>query len=429
MKSSIVLFIFSLFWVTGYARAERSPKDVQPDTSGYGQVERMALEVLTQGFNAGDGYQQVWARDLNTFIRFSCRVLKPEVVREALVRFFYFQGFDGNMVDGYEQVDPGYEVDNYHVYARYDMPGYVFHKNTVETDQETSLIQAVYKYIVETGDSTILEEEVNGATVLVRMNRMLDFLMKHRYNEAYGLIWGATTVDWGDVQPRHPWGVKLDDQSVVSMDVYDNAMMLMAIDNFLEMCDRPEWEERWEKVYSGLRENTRKYLWDQERQKFRPHLYVNCREFEGIDEEEIYIHGGTIVAMEAGLLSGEEIRSSLLRMRENVEAAGARSIGLTIYPAYPDGTFENRGMGAYQYQNGGDWTWFGARLIPVLVREGMVEEAARELAPFIGRVIENDGFYEWYTVEGEPRGSGVFKGSAGVLLEAIESVRAADKGN
>ena len=339
------------------------------------------------------------------------------------MKFFYFQGFDGNMIDGYEEVDPDYKVDNYGVFARYDMPGYVFHKNTVETDQETSLIQAVYKYIQATGDETILAEEVHGISVLLRMEKMLDFLMKHRYNKQYGLIWGATTADWGDVQARDPWGVKLDDQSVISMDIYDNAMMLLAIENYLEMDDDPCVIEKWDEVYRLIKGNVRKYLWDEKGQKFRPHVYIRGREFEGVDEDQIYYHGGTIVAMEAGLLSRSEVEVSLQKMRENVKAAGAQSIGLTMYPVYPDGAFENKGMGAYQYQNGGDWTWFGARIIPVLVKHNLVEEAMTELEPFIDRVLENEGFFEWYTIDGQPKGSGIFRGSAGVLLEAIESIR------
>lgn len=394
-----------------------------PINADYEKVEKMAFNILKTGFNAGDGYNQVWARDLNTFIKFSCRVLDHGVVREALLKFFYFQGFDGNMIDGYEEVEPGYEVDNYNVYARFDMPGYVFHKNTVETDQETSLIQAVYKYIDETGDRTILAEEVNGMTVTERMEEMLVFLMKHRFNTEYGLIWGATTADWGDVQPRHPWGVKLDDQSAVSIDIYDNAMMLIAIDNFLEMSDDPGVKNKWKPVYKQMKENTRKHLWDVENQKFRPHIYIRDKEFSGVDEDQIYYHGGTIVAMEAGLLSKEEIIVSLQKMRENVRASGAQSIGLTLYPAYPDGSFENKGMGAYQYQNGGDWTWFGARIIPQLVRHDLVDEAIQELKPFIDRVLENNGFFEWYTIDGEAKGSGIFRGSAGVLLEAIDVIR------
>lgn len=419
---AINIFAFLLICINTLAQQSDVKTNISTNPD-YEKVEKMAYEILKTGFNAGDGYNQVWARDLNTFIKFSCRVLDHEIVREALLKFFYFQGFDGNMIDGYEEVKPGYVVDNYSVYTRYDMPGYVFHKNTVETDQETSLVQAVYKYIQETHDNTILNETVNGMTVLKRIEKMLDFLMKQRFNSEYGLIWGATTADWGDVQPRHPWGVKLDDQSVVSIDIYDNAMMLIAIDNFLKLIVDKEEMKRWKLIYKQIKENTMLHLWDEKNQKFKPHLYIRCEEFSGVDEDEIYYHGGTIVAIEAGLLSKEEVVVSLEKMRANVKDAGAQSIGLTIYPTYPDGAFENKGLGAYQYQNGGDWTWFGARMIPMLVRYDLVEDAIIELKPFIDRVIENDGFFEWYTIDGQPKGSGIFRGSAGVLLESIESLR------
>jgi hypothetical protein len=35
------------------------------------------------------------------------------------------------------------------------------------------------------------------------------------------------------------------------------------------------------------------------------------------------------------------------------------------------------------------------------------------------RVIANEGFYEWYAIDGSPKGSAEFKGSAGVLGKAI----------
>jgi len=420
------IFLLLLILISHAAASQmkiKSLKEQIRNNEDYDKVEQMALGILKTGFNAGDGYNQVWARDLNTFIKYSCRVLTHETVRDALLQFFYFQGFDGNMVDGYEQVPDGYIADNYGVYKRYDMPGYVFHKNTVETDQETSLIQAVYKYINETGDNDFLNEYVNGMTVINRMEKMLDFLMKQKFNSEYGLIWGAATADWGDVQPVHKWGVKLDDLSIPSIDIYDNAMMLIALDNFINLCNDPATESKWLQVYDEIKNNTRKYLWDSEKSKFIPHIYIRCEEFEGVDESDIYYHGGTIVAIEAGLLSKDEVSISLQKMRDNVEAAGAQSVGLTMYPAYPDGSFENKGMGAYQYQNGGDWTWFGARLIPQLVKMGFIEEAITELEPFISRAIDNNGFFEWYTINGEPKGSGVFRGSAGVLLEAIESLK------
>ncbi len=42
----------------------------------------------------------------------------------------------------------------------------------------------------------------------------------------------------------------------------------------------------------------------------------------------------------------------------------------------------------------------------------------------VERVIENDGFYEWYSRDNRPRGSGTFRGSAGVLSKAILMLRA-----
>ncbi len=110
-------------------------------------------------------------------------------------------------------------------------------------------------------------------------------------------------------------------------------------------------------------------------------------------------------------------------MIANVEASGAGSIGLTLYPTYPDWAFENKGMYPYGYQNGGDWTWFGARMTQQLIRHGFVEEAYEQLLPMTERVLKNNGFYEWYTVDNKPEGSGTFRGSAGVLDKTIEMLK------
>jgi len=384
-------------------------------------IKEKGLNLLSTGFNAGSGYQEVWIRDFNTFITYSLKVRPQEEVREVLLRFLYFQGFDGNIIDGYQQIGENENIDYYGRYERYDMPGYAFHKNTVETDQETSLVQAFYKYIVATGDKSILEEMVNGKKAIDRLELAMEFLMKHRYNQTYGLIWGATTADWGDVQPGHPWGVKLDENSIPAIDIYDNAMFLIAIDNFLSLSDSDL--KIWKKRYQEIRDNVRKHLWDEKNQKFIPHVYINTRAFpEVADENTIFYHGGTAVAIEAGLLNNQEIKVSLNKMRQNVSDANAQSIGLTLYPVYPENSFMNKGMGPWSYQNGGDWTWFGARMITALAKNGFAGEAYDELSPMVDRVIANEGFYEWYTVSGEPKGSGLFRGSAGVLLEAIEAL-------
>ena len=59
-------------------------------------------------------------------------------------------------------------------------------------------------------------------------------------------------------------------------------------------------------------------------------------------------------------------------------------------------------------------------MIQQLAARGYVEQAYREILPMVERVRENNGFFEWYTVRNQPKGSGSFRGSAGVLGKAIQ---------
>ncbi len=381
-------------------------------------VREKAKEVVSKGFNAGDGYGEVWIRDYNTFIELACDVFDKGEIRENLLVFFRMQGADGNIIDGFIPKDKAQAGSYNYIYSGLE-PRYAGHKNTVETDQETSLIQAVYKYIEKTGDKDFLQQDVGGIRVEDRMEAALQFLMDKRYNEKYGLLWGATTVDWGDVQPEHAWGVFITDSTHYSIDIYDNAMFLIAMDNFTELI--PEKRDKWQAVHDRIAKNSMKYLWDKKHRKFIPHIYLNGSPFpKDFDENKIYYHGGTAVAIEAGLLNRKEIIVSLQKMIDDVKAAGAASIGLTIYPPYPEGFFKNKSMYPYGYQNGGDWTWFGGRMIQQLIKNGFVKDAYEQVQPMVERVKKNDGFYEWYSIKNEPKGSGTFRGSAGVLYKAIE---------
>ncbi len=167
--------------------------------------------------------------------------------------------------------------------------------------------------------------------------------------------------------------------------------------------------------------NIRTHLWDNKKQKFIPHIYLSKSPIpNGFDENDIHYHGGTAIAIEAGLLSKKEIEAVNRQMIENVRRSGMPSIGLTIYPAYPEGLFRGGMSKSWIYQNGGDWTWFGGRMIQQLIANGFIKEAYEEVRPMIDRVIKNKGFYEWYGMGNIPSGSGNFKGSAGVLSKAIE---------
>jgi cellobiose phosphorylase len=428
MGRATLAILIAITWGSTMSHAASSDGDLKQrirEDARLKEVKSRAEAIVRTGFNAGDGYGEVWIRDLATFIELACAVHPAEAVKDRLIRFFHFQGEDGNIPDGYipkDKASVGYE------FLRSDTaPEFLAHKNTVETDQESSLVLAIAGYVSATGDTAFLGEEVLGETVASRLERALQYVRTHRMAADYGLVWGATTADWGDVQPEHEWGVRLDDNSHRAIDIYDNALYLAAIDALLDMTrDRVEiCRADWQMLQVEMRKAIEEHLWDEARGKYRPHVYLEGSPFpEDFDEDAIYYHGGTTIAMQAGLLEQDQVRQALEKMRANVKAADAATIGLTLYPPYPKGFFKNSQMGPYSYQNGGDWTWFGGRTIQELVRHGLVEEAYKELGPMLDRVIKNDGFYEWYTPGNKPRGSGTFRGSAGVLWKAIVMLEA-----
>lgn len=382
-------------------------------------VKTMAEALIRKGFTAGDGYGEVWIRDLNTFIELSCKVNDKSTIKSHLLTFFKFQQPDGSILDGYVPI--ANNSIGYQYYHSKLAPEYAGHKNTVETDQETSLVQAVAKYIRATGDKSILSDTVFSVTVQKHLAEAMKFLLNHRYDKKHGLIWGATTVDWGDVQPEHNWGVVLDSSSHKTIDIYDNAMFIIAIKDYLSIVSVDAKEQSyWQGIQKSLTANIKKHLWDKKRNKYKPHIYLNGSPFDAsFNEDEIYYHGGTAIAIEAGLLNKTEVLHAYHRMQENVKSANAATIGLTIYPIYPAGSFKNKGMGPYMYQNGGDWTWFGGRMVTQLAKYGFHKEAKEAIEPMLQRVLKNNGFYEWYTPGNVPQGSSSFRGEAGVLWTAI----------
>lgn len=396
--------------------------DILADTT-LDRVDSMARKVLASGFNAGSGYSQVWARDLNTFIETACEVSDPKDVRGALALFFALQQPNGEMIDGYVLKEDFNWGDN-HPYYSDAAPAHVAFKNTVETDQETSLIQAVGKYVECTGDTAFLTDTIAGLTVCERIDMMIEYLLAERYNREYGLLWGAFTADWGDVQAYDTELVDITDSTTRTIDMYDNAMLVIALDYLGRIAPGAPNAERWRSLRDSTATNARRYLWDAARGKVRPHIFLDPNPLPAdFNEDEVHYHGGTAIAIEAGLLTKDEIEKVNAQMLENVKASGMPSIGLTLYPTYPVGTFGGSMAQPYIYQNGGDWTWFGGRMIQELIKAGMVQEAYDEMRPMIDRVIANNGFYEWYGQGGVPSGSGHFKGSAGVLAKAIGMMR------
>jgi hypothetical protein len=424
LRFACLFVITTLHTTTLHAQANKQLAKTIRSDARLDTVLAKARALLGKGFNAGDGYPQVWIRDFNTFIETSIEVYNRDSIRNNLLAFVKLQQPNGEIVDGYVLKGHVTWDDPNMYYSPFDTTRVGF-KNTVETDQETSLVQAFGKYIRITGDSAILQENIGGKTVLERLGMAIDYLLKNRYSDKYKLLTGATTQDWGDVQVEGGAVVDIDSLTHWCADVYDNAMFVIALNDMIRFTNNPADKKRWTALKDITAVNTKKYLWDVPKQKFIPHLYINGSPFQpSFDENKIYFHGGTAIAMEAGLLTKKEIAKANEYMLNNVKLSGASTIGLTLYPPYPENIIPGSGVNKeYNYQNGGDWEWFGGRIIQQLVANGFEKEAYDELQPMLDRIIKNGKFYEWYSLDNEPNGSDNFKGSAGVLEKAIVMLR------
>lgn len=370
-------------------------------------VRAKASQVVAKDFSAGSIYPAVFIRDLNTFVELAIETQGAPTVRAQLLRFLEFQGEDGLILDAI-----GFDGN--------------LIRGTVETDQESSLVQAFAKYVAITGDTALLSQQVRGVPVIQRLEDALMYVYTQRFSDRYQLVWGGTRADWGDIQPEDPLGTSLTPDSHPSISIYDNAMLSLALAGLqgLEAAagrDTTAWAVRQRE----LRTAVRTHLWTGT--QFIPHLYLEKGSPfpASFDEARMYFQGGTAVAIQAGFLEPAEVSQAFARMVRNKIDSGSGSVGVTLYPAYPAGFFQNTyWMGAeYFYQNGGDWPWFGARIIQQMVAHGEVELAWRELGPMLDRVLRDDGIHEWYTRDGQPRGSAEYKGSAGQLALAIDMLQ------
>ena len=83
---------------------------------------------------------------------------------------------------------------------------------------------------------------------------------------------------------------------------------IVAIEDYLHLVgEQTSGAGRWQTVRDDLKRNVRKVLWDAQTQKFIPHVYLAGSPFPAdFDESKVYYHGGTAVAIEAGVLLGRK---------------------------------------------------------------------------------------------------------------------------
>lgn len=357
------------------------------------------------GFSPGSTYPAVWIRDTATFIAYAKHYYPLSIFENCVELFMKNQGKNGEIPDW---IDVSGQTD----------------KNTVETDQESSLIIAAYEIAVEKKDW--LFKKVNGISVYKRLEMALDWVWDNKRCPENNLIFSGFTADWGDVENSYPdkRARKLSDRSTPVFSIYTQAKYIQAVAKLVELfknLEKPGEVRKWQERLVILKRQTKKLLYLEDKGYFITHIVpAKDRDKYFKLEKGMLAVGGNAEAMIAGLMNKKQVRKFLDVLEKKRVEYRLRTVSFTLIPPYPEGFFPHHLLThPWNYQNGGEWDWIGGRVVKGLIMSGFKKEATKYLLEIVNKNLENFSIFEWEDRQGTGRGALFYTGAAGVIGEAI----------
>jgi hypothetical protein len=367
-------------------------------------VEFRGRSGSINAFTPGAGYPQVWLRDAATIIPAS-RFYYPEAFLVSwLKEHLAFQKSGGGLEDW---VDSRSGSD----------------KNTVETDQEASAVHSAYQVFLLKGKGW-LEEKIGGESVIGRLEKAIEYVFRERFDRERGLITGAHTADWGDVDPEDfdQQAIYVDEKTRWTADIYDQSMgyeSCRELASMLSALGAKEKSHAWQSRAAALREAANRHLWQEDKGFYRVHIHLTPFPHE-FDEDAMFAMGGNAQAILSGLADHGQARRIIQVALARQDESRISTISGSLLPPYPAGFFRHPAMDEpFEYQNGGQWDWFGGRLVLAMFENGFSAQARQKLIEIVRKDLRNGGLFEWDTREGAGRGSDDYAGSAGSLARAL----------
>jgi hypothetical protein len=381
-------------------------------------------EVI-HGFRPGEDYKEMYIRDIAWGMETAQYYYPGSYLREPIEAFLRRQyTADSRSLDGDFGVLAGAGA----------VPGVITaegksDKETITSDEESSLIHAAYLYYKITGKVDLLKQPVGGRPAIDRLNQAAEWLYSRRLNAELGLVWRGHTTDWGDVKFEASTNYTDYDpkQDHMTASIYDQAMAYLAWSELAEMnaaiAYTPQatlWRERAE----ALKQQANALLWQSGRGFYLTHLHVTPLDHHF--DETAMVSISNALAVYVGLADPEQSRAILDNLERVRLEARAGKPGLSIYPYYPNRWpnlfFDYLGMGYGNYQNGGVWDWWGGVQIKTEILNGFAERGIAHLLQVANDWHEHPGnILEWESTTDPSRhvGSSYYSAAAGTMGSAI----------
>ncbi|MDQ2974167.1 MAG: hypothetical protein M3R69_02000 [Acidobacteriota bacterium] len=391
-------------------------------------------QASVKGFGAGSSYPQIWLRDSATIIPLSKYYYSLDYLASWIEEHLSYQKADGQL---YDWIASG-SASNFlgaapHAKAVYQSKKGVADtitisadKNTTESDQESSAVDAAYQVFKITGDREWLNKKIQGRTLIDRLNLSLNYLLRDRFDSEHGLITSAFTADWGDVSPVYPdqRAIYRDEHTPVVASLYSSALFYRAAKQLEELnvaVANEKLASQWKASATLIKDNINKHLWQEDKGFYRIHLLLTPNLLpDPPDDSNLFAMGGNSLTILYGIADDSRAARIFKVAAQRQREYRLSTIAGVLLPPYPRGFFKHAATSeAYVYQNGGQWDWWAGRFLLAEFERGYSQQAYRQMAEIAKKSVDNNGLYEWHTRTGEGKGSRDYAGSAGALGGAV----------
>ncbi|HEX3244477.1 MAG TPA: hypothetical protein VHX16_03645 [Chloroflexota bacterium] len=374
-------------------------------------------------FRPGAAYPEVYIRDVSTMLPALQYFYGPKFLEAGLSDFLGSQ-YDQEAGDPEDRLwgalSPGPGAITGIIRA--NAPS----KVAVVSDEEISLVRAASVYYGAAGGTEWLKQSSRGKTVLQRLNAAMDWIWANRTDPGTGLVKRRHTTDWGDIpmEGGTAEGSIPADANVWTASIYDQAIAYQGLRELAAM-NRADGDAEAGDILDtradDLKVATQTTLWQPGRGFFRTHLHLTP--FTHSFDEDAIVSIANAHALYSGIAEGLPEQ----RIVENLERArvlnGVPKPGLSLSQPYLSGLFGHPNMGAWSYQNGGVWDWWGGLQVSAEFQQGYSVMAFQHLQEIADDwQLRGGDVWEWQNAQTRSNsGSSDYAGAAATASEAVIS--------